>query len=87
MLLKPRIFNMLGAFLGPAYRDWWLAYVRQPKRMGFYLNHWLVRKSAACAFQKGLVRLAGLRSSVIEVRHNLTHLLLLYSLMHWNSTE
>ncbi|AEO68185.1 uncharacterized protein THITE_2145395 [Thermothielavioides terrestris NRRL 8126] len=46
---------MLGAFFGPAYRDWWLSYARNPKQLPLYQNHWLVRESAARAFARGLV--------------------------------
>ncbi|TVY35184.1 hypothetical protein LOCC1_G008040 [Lachnellula occidentalis] len=51
---KARIFNMLGAFFTPSYRDWWLAYAQMPEDMSPYHNHWLVRKSAAHAFAQGL---------------------------------
>ncbi|KAI1375836.1 hypothetical protein F4677DRAFT_460122 [Hypoxylon crocopeplum] len=61
------IVDMLGAFFGPPYRDWWLSYVRNPGGMKPYYNHWLVRKSAARAFASGLVKLDRLHPSMVEV--------------------
>jgi len=58
---------MLGAFLTPSYRDWWLAHAEQPEKMSPYYNHWLVRKSAADVFSKGLVKLDRLQPSMVEV--------------------
>ncbi|KAI1404934.1 hypothetical protein F4819DRAFT_494538 [Hypoxylon fuscum] len=63
---KVGIIDMLGAFFGPPYRDWWLSYVRNPGGMMPYCNHWLVRKSAARAFASGLVRLDRLHPSMVE---------------------
>jgi hypothetical protein len=54
-LQKLRIFNMLGAFFTPTYRDWWLAYAQIPGDMSPYHNHWLVCRSAANAFAQGVV--------------------------------
>jgi hypothetical protein len=65
---KPRIFDMLGAFFTPSYRDWWLSYARDPERMYRCYNHWLVRKSAAEAFAKGFLKLDRRLPSMIEVR-------------------
>ncbi|SPQ24568.1 0c704a95-11e6-4036-93cf-00d274128476 [Thermothielavioides terrestris] len=61
---------MLGAFFGPAYRDWWLSYARNPKQLPLYQNHWLVRESAARAFARGLVRLDRRQPSMIEFEVN-----------------
>lgn len=60
---------MLGAFFSPPYRDWWLAYIRDPTsfRVSGYHSHWLVRKSAADAFANGTIRLQRLHPSVIRV--------------------
>lgn len=58
---------MLGAFFTPSYRDWWLAYVREPENMSSYRNHWLVRKSAVHEFAKGFIKLDRLHPSLIEV--------------------
>ncbi|TVY37481.1 hypothetical protein LSUB1_G004491 [Lachnellula subtilissima] len=69
---KPRIFNILGAFFTPSYRDWWLAYVQTHEDMSPYHNHWLVCKSAAHAFAKGLVKLDRLQPSMVEVRTEAT---------------
>ncbi|KAI0843961.1 kinase-like domain-containing protein [Daldinia vernicosa] len=63
---KASIIDMLGAFFGPPYRDWWLSYVRNPEGMPPYYNHWLVRKSAAKAFASGFVKLDRLHPSMIE---------------------
>ena len=65
---------MLGAFLSPSYRDWWLSYIKEPEFMPPLLNHWLVRKSAAKAFGQGLVKLDRLQPSMNEVNsHNPFH--------------
>lgn len=58
---------MLGAFFSPPYRDWWLSYAQQPDRMSPYHSHWLVKKSAAKAFERGLLILSRLLPSMIEV--------------------
>jgi hypothetical protein len=61
---------MLGAFFGPPYRDWWLSYVKKPEHMTPCRNHWLVRKSAALALARGLVKLERLQPSLVEVSFN-----------------
>ena len=58
---------MLGAFFGPPYRDWWLSYAKDPKRVLPYSNHWLVRRSAAQAVAQGLVKLDRQQPSMVEV--------------------
>ncbi|KAI1765480.1 hypothetical protein GGR53DRAFT_261533 [Hypoxylon sp. FL1150] len=63
---KTSIIDMLGAFFGPPYRDWWLSYARNPERMATCSSHWLIRKSAASAFASGLVMLDRLQPSMIE---------------------
>ncbi|KAF7563112.1 hypothetical protein G7046_g998 [Stylonectria norvegica] len=63
---NPRIFQMLGAFFTPPYRDWWLAYARDPERLSPHSNHWLVRKSAVNTFRQGLVKLDRLQPSMVE---------------------
>ncbi|KAJ4391476.1 hypothetical protein N0V93_005093 [Gnomoniopsis smithogilvyi] len=65
---SPRIFDMLTAFFGPGYRDWWLSYAREAfEYTHFSFNsHWLVRKSAASAFSRGLVKLDRCQPSMIE---------------------
>ncbi|KAI0840596.1 hypothetical protein F5Y06DRAFT_243785 [Hypoxylon sp. FL0890] len=65
---KAEIIDMLGAFFGPPYRDWWLSYVRKPENTMRYFNHWLVRKSAARAYALGLVKLDRLHPSMVEYR-------------------
>ncbi|KAI1460436.1 hypothetical protein F4805DRAFT_417523 [Annulohypoxylon moriforme] len=63
---KESINDMLGAFFGPSYRDWWLSYIRNPGGILPEFNHWLVRKSAAKVFASGLIRLDRLQPSFIE---------------------
>lgn len=58
---------MLGAFLGPAYRDWWLSYIKNPSSITSLQNHWLLSTSAAMSFSRGMVRLDRLPSSMIDV--------------------
>ncbi|KAJ2972253.1 hypothetical protein NUW54_g12309 [Trametes sanguinea] len=66
-----RIVTMLGAFFGEGYRDWWLSVAQYAKQLPPYRNHWLVRKSAARAFSKGLIRLDRLQPSMFEGRYAL----------------
>lgn len=63
---NPNVIPMLSAFFGAPYRDWWLAYIRNPERMEPLNSHWLVRQSAAKAYAKGLVAFQRLPSSWIE---------------------
>ncbi|KAI8945088.1 kinase-like domain-containing protein [Xylaria longipes] len=63
---EKRVFDMLGAFFGPQYRDWWFDYVKDPGYITPYANHWLVRRSASTAFANGFVHLQRLNSSMIE---------------------
>ncbi|KAI2776590.1 hypothetical protein F4815DRAFT_483981 [Daldinia loculata] len=63
---KAGITDMLGAFFGPSYRDWWLSYVINPEGKSPCYNHWLVRKSTAKIFASGLVRLNRLHPSMVE---------------------
>ncbi|KAL2136861.1 hypothetical protein VTI74DRAFT_587 [Chaetomium olivicolor] len=63
---KPRINEVLGAFFGPPYRDWWLSYVNQPEFTSPYANHWLVRRSTSQALARGLVQLERLQPSMTE---------------------
>ncbi|KAI8970767.1 kinase-like domain-containing protein [Trametes punicea] len=65
-----RIVNMLGAFFGEGYRDWWLSVAQHPQQMPPYRTHWLVRKSAARAFSKGLIRLDRMQPSMVEYEVN-----------------
>lgn len=66
---KPGIFDMLGAFFGPQYRDWWLSYSREPEYMTPFRSHWLIRKSVAGVLSRGLIRLERLQPSMVEVSH------------------
>ncbi|KAI5457090.1 hypothetical protein BGZ63DRAFT_395380 [Mariannaea sp. PMI_226] len=65
---ESRISEMLCAFFGARYRDWWLSYTQRPERMYPCFSHWLVRKSAAAVFRRGLVKLDRLQPSTIEYR-------------------
>ena len=69
---KSRVFDMLGAFFGAPYRDWWLSHASDPEQMPRYRSHWLVRKSAARAFAQGFVKLDRQQPSMIEMRWALT---------------
>ncbi|KAL2190560.1 hypothetical protein L209DRAFT_724385 [Thermothelomyces heterothallicus CBS 203.75] len=71
---NPRIFEMLGVFFSPPYRDWWLSYARAPERMLHYYSHWLVQKSAAQAFAQGLVKLERQQPSMIEYKVEVVHI-------------
>jgi hypothetical protein len=68
---KPHIFDMLGIFLGDNVRDWWLSRIKRPKSLHSERSHWLIRKSAAKAFQNGLVSLERMGPSEIQVRYGL----------------
>lgn len=59
---------MLTAFFGPGYRDWWLSYAQDPSAYVChdFNNHWLVTKSAALAFSRGLVKLNRRQPSMIQ---------------------
>ncbi|KAJ3572852.1 hypothetical protein NPX13_g4904 [Xylaria arbuscula] len=56
--MKNRVFDLLGAFFGPCYRDWWLAYANDPEHISPFHNHWLVRRSAAVEFSNGWYRVS-----------------------------
>ncbi|KAK0704498.1 hypothetical protein B0H67DRAFT_648928 [Lasiosphaeris hirsuta] len=68
------IKDMLGAFFGPPYRDWWLSYVKDPNYTLPSSNLWLVRRSAAVTFAHGLVKLDRRQPSMIE--YELRHVLI-----------
>lgn len=65
--LQPRIWDMLGAFFGPGYQDWWFSYIMRPDFTRHHKRHWLVRRSAADPFSRGFVRLDRRQTSTIEV--------------------
>ncbi|KAI1121435.1 hypothetical protein F5Y10DRAFT_272103 [Nemania abortiva] len=71
---EKRGFDMLGIFLGPQNRDWWLDYVRNPRFVTPYGNHWLIQQSAATSFANGFVYLEQLHSSMIEYRVSYVHI-------------
>ncbi|KAJ8128891.1 hypothetical protein O1611_g4739 [Lasiodiplodia mahajangana] len=70
---KKRVFDMLGAFLGVQNRDWWLEYVKNPRFVTPYGNHWLIKRSAAVAFANGFVYLERQHSSMIEKQYRVSH--------------
>ncbi|KAK4175191.1 hypothetical protein QBC36DRAFT_355409 [Triangularia setosa] len=59
---------MLGAFLTPSYRDWWLGYAARPRDMNPLHGHWLVRRSVASTFANRDVRLQKFSSLLVEFR-------------------
>lgn len=65
---RSRTFDMLTAFFGPGYRDWWLSYARDPSAYTclYFNNHWLVRQFASVAFSRGVVKLNRRQPSMIE---------------------
>lgn len=64
---RPRMLDdMLGAFFGRSYRDWWLFNAQDPQFISPYENHWLVSMSAAHAFSRGIVKLDRLPPSMVE---------------------
>ncbi|KAI0194241.1 hypothetical protein F4808DRAFT_441454 [Astrocystis sublimbata] len=67
-----RVFDMMGAFLGPPYRDWWFDFLKDPDYMTPYANHWLVRRSASVAYANGFVKLQRL-DSMIEFQVQYAH--------------
>ncbi|KAF5668363.1 kinase-like domain-containing protein [Fusarium heterosporum] len=65
---EPSIVEMLRAFFGPPYLQWWLDCARTPERTNPYLSHWLVRSSVVEYFKRGLLTLDRLQPSMVEYR-------------------
>ncbi|KAJ4123585.1 hypothetical protein NW765_006609 [Fusarium oxysporum] len=65
---EPRIIELLVAFFGPQYFDWWRWFIGRPEIYSPYQTHWLVRSSVHKEFQRGIVKLIRLTSSMIEFR-------------------
>ncbi|KAF4974269.1 hypothetical protein FZEAL_8805 [Fusarium zealandicum] len=63
---EPRIVELLEAFFGPQYFDWWRFFIESAENYSPYHTHWLVRKSAHKALQGGIVKLRREPSSMIE---------------------
>ncbi|CVL01413.1 uncharacterized protein FPRN_11586 [Fusarium proliferatum] len=63
-----RVTELLEAFFGPQYFDWWRFYIDRAGIYSPYQTHWLVRRSVHEAFQRGVVKLIRLPSSMIEFR-------------------
>nr|RBQ98674.1 hypothetical protein FVER53263_20311 [Fusarium verticillioides] len=65
---EPRIIGLLEAFFSPQYLDWWRFLIDRADIYSPYQTHWLVRRSVHQAFQRGVVKLTRLPSSMIEFR-------------------
>ncbi|KAF5976079.1 kinase-like domain-containing protein [Fusarium coicis] len=65
---EPRIIELLEAFFNPQYLDWWRFRIDRADIYSPYQTHWLVRRSVHQAFQRGVVKLIRLPSSMIEFR-------------------
>ncbi|KAL5593496.1 hypothetical protein FOBRF1_012598 [Fusarium oxysporum] len=65
---EARIIELLEAFFGPQYFDWWRFFIDRAEIYSPYQTHWLVRRSVHKAFQRGVVKLIRLPSSMIEFR-------------------
>ncbi|KAF5571992.1 kinase-like domain-containing protein [Fusarium pseudoanthophilum] len=65
---EPRIIELLEAFFGPQYFDWWRFFIDRAEIYSPYQTHWLIRRSVHRAFQRGVVKLIRLPSSMIEFR-------------------
>ncbi|KAG8428737.1 hypothetical protein J3459_002474 [Metarhizium acridum] len=62
----PRVLQMLNAFFGRPYLEWWRNCIERAGMISSYHNHWLVRKSVSEALKRGVVRLVRRPSSMIE---------------------
>ncbi|RBR26208.1 uncharacterized protein FIESC28_00991 [Fusarium coffeatum] len=65
---EPRVIELLNAFFGRQYLDWWRHFIDRAEIYSPYHTHWLVRKSVHEALQCGMVKLKKLPSSMIEFR-------------------
>ncbi|KAF5026459.1 hypothetical protein F66182_1446 [Fusarium sp. NRRL 66182] len=65
---EPRITEILEAFFGHQYFDWWRFFIERAEMYSPYHTHWLVRKSVHKALQRGMVNLRRTPSSMIEFR-------------------
>lgn len=65
---RDTILDMLSAFFGLPYRDWWLSYSQDPQFMSPYHTHWLIAKSAAYTFSRGVIKLDRLQPSMVEFK-------------------
>ncbi|KAH6887446.1 hypothetical protein B0T10DRAFT_489807 [Thelonectria olida] len=61
-----RIIELLVAFFGRQYFDWWHCFIDRVDISSPYHSHWLVRKSVHEALQRGVVKLVRVPSSMIE---------------------
>ncbi|KAF5973627.1 ubiquitin interaction domain-containing protein [Fusarium bulbicola] len=65
---EPRVAELLEVFFGPQYFDWWRFLIDRADIYSPYETHWLVRRSVHNAFQRGVVKLMRLPSSMVEFR-------------------
>ncbi|KAF4471031.1 kinase-like domain [Fusarium albosuccineum] len=65
---EPRIIELLVAFFGRQYFDWWCFFIDRAEMYSPYHTHWLVRKSVHKALQRGMITLRRETSSMIEFR-------------------
>ncbi|KAF4438569.1 kinase-like domain [Fusarium acutatum] len=65
---QSRVTELLEVFFGPQYFDWWRLLIDRADIYSPYQTHWLVRRSVHKAFQRGVVKLIRLPSSMIEFR-------------------
>ncbi|KAF5638095.1 kinase-like domain protein [Fusarium sp. NRRL 52700] len=63
---ESRVTELLEVFFGPQYFDWWRFLISRAHMYSPYHTHWLVSGSVHEAFQRGVVRLIRLPSSMIE---------------------
>ncbi|ENH64821.1 hypothetical protein FOC1_g10005588 [Fusarium oxysporum f. sp. cubense race 1] len=62
------ILPVPAAWLKGEYFDWWRWFIGRPEIYSPYQTHWLVRRSVHTEFQRGIVKLVRLTSSMIEFR-------------------
>ncbi|KAH7252765.1 hypothetical protein BKA59DRAFT_526280 [Fusarium tricinctum] len=65
---EPRITQLLLAFFGQQYFDWWRFFIERAENYFPYETHWLVRRSVHEALQRGIIKLQRLPSSMIEFK-------------------
>lgn len=65
---QKRITELLIAFFGRQYFDWWYQFIDKINLASPYHSHWLVRKSVHEALQRGTIKLVRIPTSMIEVK-------------------
>lgn len=66
--MQKRILDLLVAFFGRRYFDWWYRFIDRIDTASPYHSHWLVRKSVHEALQRGMIRLLRMPTTMIEVK-------------------